>query len=405
MGLPLLLPLLLLPPASLQAGGSAKCKSGPAFQVNQPKHLLAPVGGSIHIPFSFCYSWELTRDPRVRISWRRGHFHGEFIYNTTPPFTHEDYKGRLSLLWTEGQRNGSLQISNLRKEDEFQYFCRVCLNTGTGQPLSVQSIEGTKLTITTDTEKPTEGPTSTSTSTTTTDGVNISGEERNSGSQPLTPGAIVGVAVASAVFKIAILGLIVYLRWKKQSRSASWFSFSSLNQGRASTGDRNSPFQFLLPCPLPTKVASLEQSSSCWHSGTSPGLNHKSPFNALPGIGRASNSESLKPLPTPSKYVQAARRTSHKKTSQVQALALVCSASDTFPTLSFPCRGSFHNTEEKYEDIGNTGQHEDPKLDPKVDGVLHASLVLASSTSPSAPPCHPVHNSPQEETLYSMLKA
>ncbi|KAF6126415.1 hypothetical protein HJG60_014991 [Phyllostomus discolor] len=285
MGLPLLLPLLLLPPASLQAGGSAKCKSGPAFQVNQPKHLLAPVGGSIHIPFSFCYSWELTRDPMVRISWRRGHFHGEFIYNTTPPFTHEDYKGRLSLLWTEGQRNGSLQISNLRKEDEFQYFCRVHLNTGTGQPLSVQSIEGTKLTITTDTEKPTEGPTSTSTSTTTTDGVNISGEERNSGSQPLTPGAIVGVAVASAVFKIAILGLIVYLRWKKQSR------------------------------------------------------------------------------------------------------------------------GSFHNTEEKYEDIGNTGQHEDPKLDPKVDGVLHASLVLASSTSPSAPPCHPVHNSPQEETLYSMLKA
>ncbi|KAF6126417.1 paired immunoglobin like type 2 receptor beta [Phyllostomus discolor] len=150
MGLPLLLPLLLQLPAPLQAGGSAKCKSGPAFQVDQPAHLSAPVGGSICIPFSFCYSWELAKDPRVKISWRRGHFHGEFIYNTTPPFTHEDYKSRLSLLWTEGQRNGFLQISNLRKEDEFEYFCRVCLNTQTGQTEEMwQSIEGTKLTITT----------------------------------------------------------------------------------------------------------------------------------------------------------------------------------------------------------------------------------------------------------------
>ncbi|XP_035876632.1 paired immunoglobulin-like type 2 receptor alpha [Phyllostomus discolor] len=294
MGLPLLLPLLLQLPASLQAGGSAKCKSGPAFQVDQPAHLSAPVGGSICIPFSFCYSWELAKDPRVKISWRRGHFHGEFIYNTTPPFTHEDYKSRLSLLWTEGQRNGFLQISNLRKEDEFEYFCRVCLNTQTGQTEEMwQSIEGTKLTITTATEKPTEGPTSTIT--TTTDGVNVSEKERSSGSWHLTPGAIAGVAVASAVLITAILGMLVCLRWKR------------------------------------------------------------------------------------------------RKALQTKARA--------------PDTGSFHNTEEKYENIGNTGQHEDPKLDPKVDGILYASLVLASSTSPSAPPCHPVHNSPREETLYSMLKA
>ncbi|KAM5331332.1 paired immunoglobulin-like type 2 receptor beta [Glossophaga mutica] len=215
MGLPLLLPLLLLP-ASLQAGGSAKCNSGFSFEVNQPKHLSAPVGGSIHIPFSFCYPWELPRDPNVRISWRRKGFHGEFIYRTDPPFTHKDYEGRLSLLWTKGQRNGSLQISNLRKEDEFKYFCQVRLNALTGNPEEMwQSIEGTELTVTTDTEKPTGEPTSTIT--TTTDGVNVSGEERSSGSQPLTPGAIVGVALASAVLKIAILGLIVYLRWKRSN--------------------------------------------------------------------------------------------------------------------------------------------------------------------------------------------
>ncbi|XP_036910839.1 paired immunoglobulin-like type 2 receptor alpha isoform X2 [Sturnira hondurensis] len=293
MGLPLLLPLLLLP-ASLQAGGSAKCKLVSTFKVYQPKHLSAPVGGSIQIPFSFCYPWELARNPRVRIFWRRKEFHGEFIYNTTPPFTHKDYKDRLSLLWTKGQRNGSLQISNLRKEDESEYFCQVRLYTQTtGREEGWQSIEGTKLTITTATKKPTEGPTSTST-TTTTVGVDVSGEERSSGSWPLTPGAIVGVAVASAVLKITILGFIIYLRWKR-----------------------------------------------------SKGL-------------------------------------------QTKARA--------------PDRGSFHNTEEKYENIGNTGQHEDPKLDPKVDGILYASLVLTSSTSPPAPPCH-LPNNPQEETLYSMLKA
>lgn len=294
MGLPLLLPLLLLLPASLQAGGSAKCKSVFAFEVNQPKHLSAPVGGSIHIPFSFCYPWKLAKDPRVRIFWRRKEFHGEFIYNTTPPFTHEDYKGRLFLLWTKGQRNGSLQISNLRKEDESEYFCRVHLYARTERGEEKwQSIEGTKLTITTATKKPTEGPTSTIT--TTTVGIDVSGEERSSGSWPLTPGAIVGVAVASAVLIIAILGLMVCLRLKRRR-----------------------------------------------------GL-------------------------------------------QTKARA--------------PDRGSFHNTEEKYENIGNTGQHEDPKLDPKVDGILYASLILTSSTSPSAPPCHLLHNNPQEETLYSMLKA
>ena len=138
------LSIFLLPP-----GGSAKCKSGFYAEVNQPKHLSAPVGGSIHIPFSFCYPWELARDPRVRISWRRREFHGEFIYNTTPPFTHKDYEGRLSLKWTKGQRNGSLQISNLRKEDESKYFCRVQLITLTGQEQMWQSIEGTELNITT----------------------------------------------------------------------------------------------------------------------------------------------------------------------------------------------------------------------------------------------------------------
>ncbi|XP_014391006.1 PREDICTED: paired immunoglobulin-like type 2 receptor alpha isoform X2 [Myotis brandtii] len=220
MGLPLLLLLLLplLPPASLQAGGSAKCTSNLDYEVKQPEHLSAPEGGSIDIPFSFCYSWELASDPKVGISWRWRDFHGEFIYNTTLQFTHEDFKNRLSLNWTKGQRNGSLRISNLRREDECSYFGRVQLTTRNEGKKVWQSIPGTKLTITTATEKTTKDPTSTTSTTsttTTTDGLGVSGDKWTSGSRPLAPGAIVGVALAGAVLIITILGLAVYLRWRR----------------------------------------------------------------------------------------------------------------------------------------------------------------------------------------------
>ncbi|KAK2506858.1 hypothetical protein MC885_009844 [Smutsia gigantea] len=45
------------------------------------------------------------------------------------------------------------------------------------------------------------------------------------------------------------------------------------------------------------------------------------------------------------------------------------------------------------------GQHTDPKLNLKEDGILYASLALSSLTSPAAP----AGESPQEETLYSMV--
>ncbi|KAM7147613.1 paired immunoglobulin-like type 2 receptor alpha [Molossus nigricans] len=86
-----------------------------------------------------------------------------------------------------------------------------------------------------------------------------------------------------------------------------------------------------------------------------------------------------------------------------------------------PDRGSFHNTEEKYENNKHKCHsititphpppwpfllpHTLPPMCPSVDGILYASLALSSSTSPSAPPSHLLHNSPQEETVYSILKA
>ncbi|EQB77922.1 hypothetical protein CB1_000537006 [Camelus ferus] len=184
MGLALLLPLLLLlPPASPQAvldapnpsrsslprarrGAHPGQRASPAtvthppvgrqaehspnydFGMNQPNSLSAPEGGSIHIPFSFYYPWDLDKVPNVRISWRWKHFHGQFIYNTTPHFTHKNFKNRLFLNWTEGCKNGSLQIRNLRMRDQAVYFCRVKLNTRQYGEKVWQSIEGTQLIIT-----------------------------------------------------------------------------------------------------------------------------------------------------------------------------------------------------------------------------------------------------------------
>ncbi|XP_069342866.1 paired immunoglobulin-like type 2 receptor beta [Eulemur rufifrons] len=150
MGWPLLLHLLLLllPPAFLQAGGSAGSNHRFHYGVIQPEHLAAPIRGSIQIPFSFYYSWVLAKVPNVSISWRRGHYHGEFIYNTTRSFIHKNYTNRLFLNWTEDQKSGSLRILNLREGDQSEYFCRVHLTTQDAGRQEWQSIKGTKLTIT-----------------------------------------------------------------------------------------------------------------------------------------------------------------------------------------------------------------------------------------------------------------
>ncbi|XP_059934196.1 paired immunoglobulin-like type 2 receptor alpha [Mesoplodon densirostris] len=286
MGLPLLLPLLL-PLASLQAGHLAEPNPNTDFGMNQPKKLSASKDGSIHIPFSFCYSWELDKVPNVRLSWRWKHFHGEFIYNTTPLFIHKDFKDRLLLNWKQGGKNGSLQISKLRREDESTYFCRVEVRTLRQGKRMWQSIEGTTLTVTPTAKPTTLGPT--------TPSIRVPDGKKSSELWSLSMETTVGLSLASTMLKIAIWGLIMYLRWKR------------------------------------------------------------------------------------SKGLQTKART--------------------------PARGSFQNPEEKYENIGNKGQHTGPKLDTKDDGILYASLALSSLTSPAAPPHPPPQEGPQEETLYSVLKA
>ncbi|XP_025281829.1 paired immunoglobulin-like type 2 receptor alpha isoform X2 [Canis lupus dingo] len=214
MSLSLLLPqLLLLLLTTLQAGNSARCDPKMDFRMDQPEHLSAPKGGTVHINFTFYYCGALAKDPRVSIALKRTHFHGEVIYNSTRHFVHEDYKDRIILNLPEGQKSGFLQILNLREEDENMYFCRVQLKTQRFGLQVWQSILGTKLTINLAPKTTTEGPTSTATTTAaaTTTGLSVLEGNRSSASLPLSVGAAVG---AGAVLIIVILGLILYLRWK-----------------------------------------------------------------------------------------------------------------------------------------------------------------------------------------------
>lgn len=132
---------------SAPAGRSAECDLN-NYGIKQPDRLSAPQGGSVRIPFSFYHDLELAKDPRVSVALRRTHFHGEIIYNSTRRFIHKDYKNRISLELSEGQRSGSLQISNLQEKDGNMYFCRIQVETSRCGKKVWQAINGTKLTIT-----------------------------------------------------------------------------------------------------------------------------------------------------------------------------------------------------------------------------------------------------------------
>ncbi|XP_044930996.1 paired immunoglobulin-like type 2 receptor alpha isoform X2 [Mustela putorius furo] len=220
MGLFLLLSLLLLP-SCLQAGRSAECDTT-NYGINQPDRLSAPEGGSVRIPFSFYHDWQLAPDPRVSVALRRTHFHGPVIYNSTQPFIHKDYRNRISLELSPGQRSGSLQISNLQEKDGNLYFCRIQVETLRCGKRLWQALEGTELTITpalkmTTTAPTTAAPTTTDPSTTspTITGFSVLEGNRSSASSPRSVEPVVIVTVANTVLKTAILGLILYLRWKR----------------------------------------------------------------------------------------------------------------------------------------------------------------------------------------------
>ncbi|XP_038945914.2 paired immunoglobulin-like type 2 receptor beta-2 isoform X7 [Rattus norvegicus] len=62
--------LLLLLAACLHTGNSAGYQKTQDYGVNQPEQLTGIQGGSIEIPFSFYFPWELAKDPQMSIAWR-----------------------------------------------------------------------------------------------------------------------------------------------------------------------------------------------------------------------------------------------------------------------------------------------------------------------------------------------
>ncbi|CAO2630137.1 Paired immunoglobulin-like type 2 receptor alpha [Lemmus lemmus] len=196
--------LLLMPAACMQAGNPAGSYRKRDFKVKQPAHVSGVQGSSIEIPFSFYFPRELAKDPQMRIFWRWKHFHGEFIYNSSSGFIHEHFKDRLILNWIQPQTSGVLRILDLKEEDQTLYFCRVHLNAINHMEMW-QSIDGTRLTIT-------RAPRTTSPSPTTA----TSEGQMSENNRILDLGTRVGVAVAAAVLLAGVLGLIVFLRWKRR---------------------------------------------------------------------------------------------------------------------------------------------------------------------------------------------
>ncbi|XP_036031649.1 paired immunoglobulin-like type 2 receptor beta, partial [Onychomys torridus] len=201
--------LLLLSAACLQAGDRIQQRK--TLVVNQPARLAGVQGGSIEIPFSFYFPWELAEDPKMKILWRWKIFHGEFIYISSSRFIHKHFKNWLILNWTQPQTSGVLRILNLKKEDQTVYFCRVHLNTKEGIEFW-QSTEGTQLTITPAITTTMQSP-SILTSAVTTAGLENTEGQRNPSLVNLV--ATVGVVLATAVLITPICVLMIFL-WGKQ---------------------------------------------------------------------------------------------------------------------------------------------------------------------------------------------
>ncbi|XP_060223928.1 paired immunoglobulin-like type 2 receptor alpha [Meriones unguiculatus] len=69
-------------------------------------------------------------------------------------------------------------------------------------------------------------------------------------------------------------------------------------------------------------------------------------------------------------------------------------------------RELFAHTENRETDEtdGHEEQHTEPRENPK-ENIVYASIALTRPASPGTAPCPPVHEQPQEETVYSTVKA
>nr|XP_014431087.1 paired immunoglobulin-like type 2 receptor beta isoform X2 [Pelodiscus sinensis] len=144
--------LLLL--AGILGGATAQ---DPRYRLEQPEILAAPTGGSITLPCTLIYPPEIELLREVRVYWRRGGFHGDFVYNHTEGFTRWDYRGRIALVGNPGERpkrTASIRIDRLQASDTSEYVCQVCVQLQNGTWIPWRALPGTRLTVTGCWQKP-----------------------------------------------------------------------------------------------------------------------------------------------------------------------------------------------------------------------------------------------------------
>ncbi|XP_075764062.1 paired immunoglobulin-like type 2 receptor beta isoform X2 [Pelodiscus sinensis] len=136
---------------SISPGVFSATAQDPRYRLEQPEILAAPTGGSITLPCTLIYPPEIEPLRGVRVYWRRGGFHGDFVYNHTEGFTRWDYRGRIALVGNPGgrpKRTASIRIDRLQASDTSEYVCQVCVQLQNGTWIHWKALPGTRLTVT-----------------------------------------------------------------------------------------------------------------------------------------------------------------------------------------------------------------------------------------------------------------
>uniref|UniRef100_A0A8C8RIM1 Ig-like domain-containing protein n=1 Tax=Pelusios castaneus TaxID=367368 RepID=A0A8C8RIM1_9SAUR len=116
--------------------------------VYQLPSISAQARNSVTLPCNFTYPQDIEPVKDLQVSWRRGDFHGEFIYSHSEGFTHPDYQGRIVLVRDQpGNHTASICINHLRTSDANKYFCQLRVQKNDGTWEQWRNIPGTKLKV------------------------------------------------------------------------------------------------------------------------------------------------------------------------------------------------------------------------------------------------------------------
>ncbi|XP_074839122.1 paired immunoglobulin-like type 2 receptor alpha isoform X2 [Carettochelys insculpta] len=195
---PLGRPVLLLLAGIL---GGATAQDG-FYKLEQPESLRAPAGGSVTLPCRLIYPPEIEPLKDIRVYWRRGGFHGRFVYNHTERFTHPGYRGRITLVGDphgKPTRTASIRIDRLQESDTEEYTCQVFVWSRDNDEITWRALPGTRLTVTAQTSTGTATQTQASTPPTALSPARL-------GAVPAIAGALAGAVLLALLVGLAVYG-------------------------------------------------------------------------------------------------------------------------------------------------------------------------------------------------------